>query len=404
MASAKGKAFTAEDADLLGELGASAEAKAEVKYTPKQERIIAGFEDIQRFVSEHGRPPRHGEDRDIFERIYAVRLDRIRGSAECLELLAAFDADGLLVAEPPAGADPETDDDLLKELGATSTGDEELTSLRHVRSADERFARSSPEEVAQRKPCEDFDEYRGRFDRVQQQLETGDRRTVPYKGRDNQKIELSDWFILDGQKAYVAAASDPFKQEYGEFDRRLRVIFDNGTESGMLMRSLRRALNNDEASRRILPPDDDVGPLFGGTLEEGDRESGTIYIARSLSDHPFIAEHRDTLHKIGVTGGNPKSRVAGASKDPTFLLADAELVREIKLANLNRKKLESLLHRVFSDARLDVDLKDRFGSAVEPREWFLVPLGTIEEAVRRIIDGTIGQYRFDPATARLEEA
>jgi hypothetical protein len=400
MAKSKTDQFTADDAALLGDLDATVEAKAEVAYTPKEERIIAGFEDIQRFVREHGRSPQHGEDRDIFERLYAVRLDRIRASAECRELLAAFDKDGLIDTEA-SDDEPETDAHLLAELGMDGTSRESITSLKHVRAADERFARKSPDEIAQREPCKEFEAFSEQFEQVQSQIAMGERRTVPFKGRDNQKIERGDWYILDGQKALVAGASDPFKQEYGETDRRLRVIFDNGTESDMLMRSLRRALNKDEASRRILPPDEQVGPLFGGTLEQGDAASGTIYIARSLSEHPFVAEHRDVLHKIGVTRGDPKKRVAGANKDPTFLLADAELVHSFPLANLGAAKLENVLHKVFADARLDVDLKDRFGEAVEPREWFLVPLPTIEEAVDRIRDGTIGSYAYDVKTAKM---
>jgi hypothetical protein len=50
---------------------------------------------------------------------------------------------------------------------------------------------------------------------------------------------------------------------------------------------------------------------------------------------------------------------------------------------------------------LDVELKDRFGSQVEPREWFLVPLSIIDEAIERIKDQSISSYRYDPVAARL---
>ena len=50
--------------------------------SPREERVIAGFEDILNFFEENGRAPKHGEDRDIFERLYAVRLDRIREQPE----------------------------------------------------------------------------------------------------------------------------------------------------------------------------------------------------------------------------------------------------------------------------------------------------------------------------------
>lgn len=179
----------------------------------------------------------------------------------------------------------------------------------------------------------------------------------------------------------------------------VRVIFDNGTESDLLMRSLQK----DENSRRILSPDAETGPLFSGSIEDGDAESGTIYVLQSKSDHPFVAAHRATIHKIGVTGGDVKARVANARKDPTYLLADVDIVATFNLANINRTAMETLLHTVFDGAWLDLELKDRFNGRVQPREWFLVPLAAIDEAVQRIHAGTIGGFRYDPGAARLTE-
>jgi hypothetical protein len=90
--------------------------------------------------------------------------------------------------------------------------------------------------------------------------------------------------------------------------------------------------------------------------------TGYIYVLKSKSDHPFVVQNRDVIHKIGVTGGDVKSRVANARKDPTYLLADVEIVATIKLAKINRKALEALLHKFFGKARLDLELKDRFGA------------------------------------------
>jgi hypothetical protein len=170
------------------------------------------------------------------------------------------------------------------------------------------------------------------------------------------------------------------------------------------LRSLQRALYKDERNRRILPTDAKAAPLFSDHVDEDDTQVGSIYVLRSRSDHPFVAAHRDLIHKIGVTRGEVKGRVANARKDPTYLLADVEIVASYKLANINRTALEALLHRFFGSARLDLELKDRFGSQVEPREWFLVPLAVIDEAIQKIKDGTIGGFRYDPATARLTAA
>jgi superfamily II DNA or RNA helicase len=132
-----------------------------------------------------------------------------------------------------------------------------------------------------------------------------------------------------------------------------------------------------------------------------DLATGYIYVLRSKSDHPFIAENRSVIHKIGVTGGDVKSRIANAKKDPTYLLADVEIVATFKLANINQKKLEALLHQFFSSARLDLELTDRFGTPVKPREWFFVPLNAIEEVIEKIQDGTIDRFRYDLDTASL---
>jgi hypothetical protein len=185
----------------------------------------------------------------------------------------------------------------------------------------------------------------------------------------------------------------------GEYDARLRVIYSNGTQSNLLRRSLQRALYKDEAGRRITDPS--AGPLFGGESEDDDIASGTIYVLRSKSDNPAVAAHRDVLHKIGVTGGDVVKRIANARLDPTFLLADVEVVVTYKLSNINRTKLENIIHRIFDPGRLDIEIKDRFSNPVVPREWFLVPVFVIDEAVERIKDGTITEYIYDPKTARL---
>lgn len=177
------------------------------------------------------------------------------------------------------------------------------------------------------------------------------------------------------------------------------MIFDNGTESNLLMRSLQRALHKDEAGRRITDPT--AGPLFAGDNIDGDLASGTIYVLRSKSDEPSIAARRDVLHKIGVTGGDVKQRIANAKLDPTFLMADVEIIATYQLFNINRARLENLIHRIFDPVRVNIEVKDRFGRTIVPREWFIVPLHVVDQAVERIKDGTITDYVYDPKMAAL---
>lgn len=144
--------------------------------------------------------------------------------------------------------------------------------------------------------------------------------------------------------------------------------------------------------------------MFSSETEDGDLESGTIYVLRSKSDHPMIAENRHLIHKIGVTGGLVETRIAGAEKSATYLLAGVEVVATYKLFNINRVQLESIIHKVFAGAALDLTIPDRFGNPVKPREWFLVPLTVIDEAVTRIQDGSITAYVYDRTQARLAPA
>lgn len=382
--------------ELAAELSEFATPEAKGGRPPREERVIAGFEEIQRFVEKYGRAPQHGEDRDIFERLYAVRLDRLRAIPDCRALLEPLDHQGLLagtqgVAEPLATYNV---DQLAAELGGVAADD--ITVLRHVRtSSDKRAA----EEIADRKPCEDFETYKPLFERVAADLKTGLRQSQPIEA-GRRAIEAGDFFVLDGITLYVAEVGEPLKTTAGEVDRRLRLIFANGTESNLLLRSLQRAFYNDPAARRLVSLES--GQMsFGGEFEADDVESGTIYVLRSLSDHPYVAQHRDLIHKIGVTGSKVETRIADAEHDATYLLAKVEVVATYKLAGINRTRMENLFHRLFAPARLDITINDRFGHPVQPQEWFLIPLFVVDEAVARIKDGTITSYVYDPRAARL---
>ncbi|HEY2210305.1 MAG TPA: GIY-YIG nuclease family protein [Bradyrhizobium sp.] len=382
--------------ELAAELADFAPQAKKGGRSAREERIIAGFEEIQRFAEAHGRAPQHGEDRDIFERLYAVRLDRLRALEECRSLLAPLDHQGLLAGATTAPAVPvETmdDEELLAELEGVE-GASDITELRHVRTAADKRA---AEEIANREKCEDFDKFKPLFEKVKREIAEDVRQTRPFELKA--EIRPGAWFVVGGQVAYVSEMGEMFSNAQGRTDARLRVIFDNGTQSSLLMRSLQRALHKDEAGRRITDPS--AGPLFAGESEDGDLASGTIYVLRSKSNDPAIAQHRDVLHKIGVTGGDVNTRIANAKLDPTFLLADVEIVATYKLANINRTKLENLIHRIFDQARLDIEIKDRFGNPIVPREWFLVPRFVINQAVEKIRDGSITRYTYDPQSASL---
>lgn len=382
--------------ELAAELADFAPAeKKQSAYTPREERIIAGFEDIERFFEEHGRLPQQGEGLDIFERLYAVRLDRLREQEDCRALLAQFDKHRLLdraEASEPEVAEFDADA-LMAELAGFGEGDD-ITQLRHVRSAEDKRA---AEEIARRERCPDFEKFEPLFRQVKEDLANSTRVTRPFELKA--EIRPGAFFVVFGQICYVAEMGEIFTNPQGRTDARLRVIFDNGTQSGMLMRSLQRQLHEDDAGRRITDPV--AGPLFADTAEAGEPETGTIYVLRSLSDHPTVAEHRHVMHKIGVTSGSVETRIAGADKSSTYLLAGVEVVATYKVYGVNCQKLEALIHKVFAAAQINLSIPDRFGNMVKPREWFLVPLNVIDEAVQRIRDRSILEYRYDPQSGQL---
>ncbi|RZT04574.1 T5orf172 domain-containing protein [Duganella sp. CF402] len=389
-----------DDDELLDALGVDATPLKAASRTATEERIIAGFEDILRFHRAHGRAPLHGEGHDIFERLCAVRLDQLRRSPQAQTLLAELDVPGLLSGAGTAICVDDLDEDaLLAELGidADPAGQNDITVLRHVRPYVEIKA---AEEIADRTSCADFDYFKPFFDEAEAGLKAGTWMTKPFV--KNASIEVKDFFIISGQIAYVAEMYEGSTTKDGRENPRLRVVFDNQTESNLLLRSLSRSLYPDgdtPVGRRLIRKDD--GPLFGSVSEPDDIETGTIYVLRSLSSHPFVTEHRELIHKIGVTGGRVETRIAGAENDSTYLLADVEIIATYKLHNINRTRLENIFHRLFGAAQLDLTIEDRFGRPVKPKEWFLVPLNVIDEAVHRIRDGSITDVTYDPQTARL---
>lgn len=389
--------FTDADDALLEELGVEVEVKKAAQYTKEEERVIAGFEEIQRFVEEHGRAPQHGEDKDIFERLYAVRLDRLNELGSCRELLMPMDRQGLLNAGEDSASESEgemDDDALLAALGVEAEAGS-IEELKYVRPSKEIRA---AEEVAQRERCEDFEQYKVLFDQVKEDLEAGTRHMIRCDNKTD--VKIGDILVLKGQTAYIANAGEEFTDGEGRVDCRLRVIYSNGTESKMLRRSFQKRLWEDDAARRITTPSD-LGPMFTDQVVEEDRASGTIYVLRSQSNDSFIKEHRELIHKIGFTNGSVEKRIADAANEPTYLLADVEVVKTYKLYNLNANKLENLFHKLFASAKLDIEMKDRFGKPYKPREWFLVPLEAIKEAVECLKDGTLSDYVYDPRVAKL---
>ena len=250
------------EAELAPVFGGS---ELEPARSPLDERVLAGFEEIQRWVTDHGRPPRQGEGLDIFERLYAVRLDRIRGQEALRALVEPLDNQGLLAGGGDLLFDPSTMslDELAADLDGIGEISSGLSTLRHVRS---RAEIEAADEIADRKRCEDFNSFKPLFDAVQAELKSGSRESIPFNkdigNNTDARVKVGDFYILSGQFAYVAEMGEQYLTPEGAPQARLRVIYGNGTESNLLIRSLQNALYKDAAGRRITKRND--GPLFTG--------------------------------------------------------------------------------------------------------------------------------------------
>lgn len=384
------------DLELLGALGVELEPEKPKAYSPLEARLIAGFEDILKFTRENNRAPQHGEARDIFERLYAVRLDQLRKNPQALSLLARLDTQGLLTAHSTSMEAEPDDDALLSELGVSTVADDDrdITKIKHVSPIAHRQA---AEEIANRDVCRDFNRFEPVFVRLATELKSGVRETR--KGIKSEDINVGAIFILNGQVMLIAEKGEMIKAPNEQhWDARLRIIFDNGTESNMLLRSVLRRANDDDTARTVST--NDAGPLFSNDADHA-QETGTIYVLRSLSDLPEILPIRDAIIKIGVTGGSVKSRLSNARNDATYLLGDVKVVDEYTLYNVSRTKLETLIHQIFSEAQLQITIQDRFGKPFMPCEWFLVPPNAVAEAVNLIKSGDITDYHYDRKTTKF---
>jgi hypothetical protein len=347
-----------------------------------EERLIERFFKVLEFYRLHGREPCK-DPRNMQESQLAMVLEGIRQSPESVVTLKALDEYGLLEpAEIPESLEAILADDDLGLL-QTDTVAESIFKLRHIPGKNE-----IPDFVAQREPCADFEQFEPLFKSCHTDLRKGKRQLLPFA--NEQQIQQGQFFILRGVMAYIAEVGDK-ENRSGRTNARMRCIFENGTESAMLLRSLASELYKD--GRRITANEDALLDGITG-VNATDNKTGTIYVVRSLSQQPGIAGEAN-LYKIGYCTGSVGERLKHAREDPTYLMADVQLVTTFDCYNLNPQKLELILHKFFAHVCLEVDVFDQIGKRHTPREWFFAPLPVIEEAIRLTLTGEILDYVYD---------
>lgn len=347
----------------------------------EDERLVESFYEISDFCRQHVREPRNDLANPQEARL-AMRLDSLRQDSTRTTALIDLDEFGLLVpVKQPQSIDDILNDDDLNLLG--NREEESIFDLRHVpKSID------MPDHVAHRQPCKTFDRFEPLFEQCQAELRSGKRMLRPFA--NEQQIQEGQFFVLKGIMTYVAAVGVKEKIS-GKTNARLHCVFENGTESDMLLRSLARELYKD--GRRITEHEDRLMDDLNNITDE-DGQTGFIYILRSLSTDPQIAALRD-LYKIGFSTVPVPERIKNAKDDPTYLMAPVHILETFSCFNLNPQKLELLMHRFFGKVCLNVDVFDRSGMRYTPREWFLAPLPVIEEAIELMISGRIVDYVYD---------
>lgn len=370
-------------------------SKPVVAVSTESDRVRSAFEEINLFVDREGHRPGAGPGRPgIAEYTLVQRLNGIIAQPHLVAALRPFDRHGLLTRPWMHAVDPPADIDGILDAddGLLSAKADDIFVLRHVSAGP--LGKSQPDWITDRQPCRDFARFEPILSACQAELDAGARKAVPFAKES--EIAAGDFYIVNGMLLYVAEKRNEHKRGKGKRrDARLHCVFANGTEYRPFLRSLSRALYRDPAGRKISDPQ--AGPLFGDAAQ---RETGYVYILRSLSADPAIAglEH---LHKIGFTTGDVQARIRNAAQEPTYLRAPVHLLMTIKLHGVSSQRFEALIHRFLGEVRLDLRLTDAQGRSFQPREWFLAPLDVIEQAVGMIGDGSIVRHRFDRSRGRI---
>lgn len=371
------------------------DSKAKVSNVKTEdERLIDSFQEINAFYQKNNREPKA----DVFvvsERSLGVALKELRKNNKKIEILKPYDTYDLLgnvIVEINSIDDILNDD----EFGLLDTDDTlEIFKLKNVPSSKDR---EETDFVARRKPIKekDFAVYEVAFKKVHQELREGKRKLNEFKDVE-QNLEQGKYYLLDGLLLFLEKDGIEDRQIKDRIrkDGRTKIIFENGTESNMYYRSLAKALYVN--GRIVSDTDSEVeNELFknANIVSEEDLETGWIYILKSKSTNKSIAEIKD-LYKIGFSKTDVRNRIKNAVKEPTYLMADVDIVGTYKCYNINPHKFEQLLHRFFAEVCLNVDIHDDKGRRITPREWFVAPLPIIDKVIELILSGEIVNYAYD---------
>lgn len=260
--------------------------------------------------------------------------------------------------------------------------------------------RTQPDHYAQSKICEDFANYQDGFKQVHQDLQTGKRNLVKTSKTDS--MIKGNYYFVDGQMLLLQSIGEYVQAANGMKDGRTRCIFENGTETDILLQTLRKNVMANGYAITATQKEIDGSMFNSSSLDDKDKVTGFIYILSSLSAQPNIAGQAD-LYKIGFTVNSVEKRIANAVNDPTYLMAPVKIVATYKIVNLNSHVFETMIHQVLDGVQMQMTVTDAAGKVCHPKEWYVVPFPVIETIIKKILDGTITQYSYNPQVKCLEK-
>lgn len=356
------------------------------------DRLISSFEEINNFIKDNNREPKTGKG--IQEHQLATRLKSIRADHKKIILLTNYDQFNLLDI-PEKKINSLHDIFTNNDLAILEQGEANIFQLKNISQTTER---NSTDYVARRKTCKNFAQYQNLFKDCQKDLSLGQRKLLKF---NEKQIQAGKFFVMNGILLLVEKIFKTTKNEAGKIDGRIKCIFENGTESGMLFRSLGKGLyENGKAVSEKLGSEEETLLKNFNVINKEDKQTGFIYILKSLSTNPKISSI-ENLYKIGFSTTPVEERIKNASEDPTYLMAPVSIVTTFDCYNLNPQKLEQLLHNFFGKNCLNLDIFDRQKQRHTPREWFIAPLETIEQAIKLIISGGIVNYQYDSTKEKI---
>ena len=338
------------------------------------------------FVEKNDRKPEINVD-DFNEQLLAKRLESIQHTPEKVTALEKYDSLGLLVLpETPKSIEELLNNDVF---GIFNGEENSIFELKNVKP---RQVVNFSDDRATRMPAKDFSLYKPIFEEAQKKLKDGENKLVLFTSIE--QLQVGKLYVNGGQMVYVADQGE-IDQKAGYKQQRLKVIIENGTESNMYRRSLAQRLY--EGGYCVVGKDE----VFEVVPAEDEHVAGYLYIVRSLSADPKISTIAD-LYKIGFSTTPVQTRIANAKDDPTYLMADVEVVESYRLTgDYNPQKVEHMIHRVFADAALVLNIIDKNGREYKPMEWYSVPIHVIREVVDMIHSGEIVHYVYDSNIQRI---